>query len=77
MFLCQCFVNRCQLVIIINTVAVIATEFGVICCVGCNASCPLDEFIGLTQANIPTNWTAECYNTTATTNTASNATINS
>jgi len=46
--------------LVINIVAVIATEFGVICCVGCNASCPLDEFIRLTQANIPTDWKAEC-----------------
>jgi len=27
---------------------------------GCKALCPLDEFIKLTQANIPTDWKAEC-----------------
>jgi len=27
---------------------------------GCNVSCPLDAFIELTRANIPTDWHAEC-----------------
>jgi len=31
---------------------------------GCNASCPLDEFIKLTHANIPSDWHAECRATT-------------
>jgi len=28
--------------------------------VGCNASCPLDEFIELTKKNIPADWHTEC-----------------
>jgi len=43
-----------------NIIVILATESGVTCCVGCKASCPLDEFISLTQANIPTDWNAEC-----------------
>jgi len=31
-----------------------------ILCVGCDASCPLDEFIELTKAAIPTDLLAEC-----------------
>jgi len=32
----------------------------VICSVGCDALCPLDEFIELTKEVIPTDWHAEC-----------------
>jgi len=36
----------------------------VACCTGCSASCPLDKFIELTRANIPTDWRAECNSST-------------
>jgi len=44
----------------LRAVFVVAMEPGVICCVGCDASCPLDEFIELTKEVIPTDWHAEC-----------------
>ena len=37
-----------------------ATERGMMCCLGCDASCPLDEFIELTKPVVPTDWHAEC-----------------
>ena len=48
------------IVVIIEYVTVIDREHVVACCTGCNASCPLDKFIELTQANIPADWHAEC-----------------
>jgi len=42
--------------------SVVKADLGVVLwfVVGCDASCPLDKFVELTERNIPSDWFAEC-----------------